>query len=83
MASMELTTNNERYNAYKEFIIANKEPVLKDLKNWLLFGKPIMEASIFYELKKCLDPWPTHYILENTESRMESDGKLIASGDIE
>ena len=51
-----MASENDRHEAYKNYIAANESTVLKGLKNWLLFGRPIAEASILYEIRKCLDP---------------------------
>ena len=75
-----MASENDRHEAYKNYIAANESTVLKGLKNWLLFGRPIAEASILYEIRKCLDPWPTHFILENSQSRKVRDGDLLENG---
>lgn len=75
-----MASENDRHEAYKNYIAANENTVLKGLKNWLLFGRPIAEASILYEIRKCLDPWPTHFILENSQSRKVRDGNLLENG---
>ena len=75
-----MASENDRHEAYKNYIAANESTVLKGLENWLLFGKPIAEASILYEIRKCLDPWPTHFILENSQSRKVRDGVLLENG---
>ncbi|MFR3346191.1 MAG: hypothetical protein ACLTS6_20865 [Anaerobutyricum sp.] len=51
-----MASENDRHEAYKNYIAANESTVLKGLENWLLFGRPIAEASILYEIRKCLDP---------------------------
>ena len=75
-----MASENDRHEAYKNYIAANESAVLKGLENWLLFGRPIAEASILYEIRKCLDPWPAHFILENSQSRKVRDGVLLENG---
>lgn len=75
-----MASENDRHEAYKNYIAANESTVLKGLENWLLFGRPIAEASILYEIRKCLDPWPAHFILENSQSRKARDGVLLENG---
>ena len=75
-----MASENDRHEAYKNYIAANESTVLKGLENWLLFGRPIAEASILYEIRKCLNPWPAHFILENSQSRKARDGVLLENG---
>ena len=75
-----MASEKDRYETYKDYITANETTVLEELKNWLLFGKPIVEASILYEIRKCLDPWPIHYIMENPHSRKVREGALLENG---
>lgn len=75
-----MASEKSRYETYKEYITTNATTVLKELKNWLLFGKPIVKASILYEIRKCLEPWPIHYILENPQNRKVRSGALLKNG---
>ena len=34
-----MASENDRHEAYKNYIAANESTVLKGLKNWLLFGQ--------------------------------------------
>lgn len=70
-----MASENDRHEAYKNYIAANESTVLKGLENWLLFGRPIAEASI---LSKTAQKTPSDGV--TTFLVKQSGGEECASG---